>query len=118
MDTEENNTPNKKVMEEKNTKNGAKKLSYEELERAAGDLHMQYQKLVVEYQKAQQALAEMDFNQTSFFLSMLFKVVEHPEAYTEEFNKWAVENIQGAMIAFAENLKSGAAPAEEKKKDK
>ena len=99
-------------MEEK--KNQQKKLSYEELNRAASELHVQYQKLVVEYQKAMEALRNRDFEYTSVFIQMLFKVMEHPEMYKDEFVKWASESIQEAITSFAENAK----PAEEKKEDK
>lgn len=82
-------------MEEKN-----KKLTYEELSKAASDLHVQYQKLVVEYQKAMQALNNRDFDYTSFFLSMLFKVMEHPEMYSEEFVAWTSKHIEDALYSF------------------
>ena len=99
-------------MEEKN-----KKLSYEELSKVASDLHVQYQKLMAEYRKAMETLQSRDFEYTSFFLSCLFKVVEHPEMYPEDFTKWAVDNIQGALSSFAESMKnaaSGSAEAEKK----
>lgn len=93
--------------------NKNKKLSYEELSKAASDLHVQYQKLVVEYQKAMEALRNRDFDYTSFFLSMLFKVMEHPEMYNDKFVSWCSENIEGALTSFAENTK----PKEEEKTD-
>lgn len=93
--------------------NKNKKLSYDELSKAASDLHVQYQKLVVEYQKAMEALRNRDFDYTSFFLSMLFKVMEHPEMYNDKFVSWCSENIEGALTSFAENTK----PKEEEKTD-
>ena len=93
--------------------NKNKKLSYEELSQAASDLHVQYQKLVVEYQKAMEALRNRDFDYTSFFLSMLFKVMDHPEMYNDKFVSWCSENIEGALTSFAENAK----PKEEEKTD-
>ena len=109
------------TMEEKNKKAGQQeKLSYEELSQAASDLHVQYQKLVAEYkklgeeyQKAVEALRNRDFDYTSFFLSMLFKVMEHPEMYNDKFVSWCSENIEGALTSFAENTK----PKEEEKTD-
>ena len=93
-------------MEEK--KNGAqpaqKKLNYEELQKAAGELSIQYQKLLAEYQRCQEILQRRDFDYTSFFLSMLFKVMEHPEMYKDEFVQWCVENIQGALTTFAQTM--------------
>lgn len=100
--------------------NKNKKLSYEELSQAASDLHVQYQKLVAEYkklgeeyQKAMEALHNRDFDYTSFFLSMLFKVMDHPEMYNDKFVSWCSENIEGALTSFAENAK----PKEEEKTD-
>ena len=101
-------------MEEKNKNQQPKKLSYDELNKAASELHVQYQKLLAEYQKAMQALQSRDFDYTSFFLQMLFKVMEHPEMYKDDFIKWASENIEGALTSFAENFK---APVSEEKKD-
>lgn len=82
-----------------------KKLSYEELSKAASDLHVQYQKLVAEYRKAMEALRNRDFDYTSFFLQMLFKVMEHPEMYTSDFVSWCSKNIEQALTAFAESAK-------------
>ncbi len=89
-------------MEEKN-----KKLTYEELNKVASDLHVQYQKLAAEYNKAMEALRNRDFDYTSFFVQMLFKVMEHPEMYSEEFVKWASKNIEDALMSFAANFKGG-----------
>lgn len=101
-------------MEEKNKNQQPKKLSYEELSKAASELHVQYQKLVAEYQKAMEALQNRDFDYTSFFLQMLFKVMEHPEMYTDEFVKWASTNIEAALMSFADNFKSPEKPEEKK----
>ena len=90
-------------MEEKKTQ---RKLSYEELSKAASDLHVQYQKLMAEYQKAMEALRNKDFEYTSFFLSTLFRVMDKPEAYDVEFTKWCSEQIQEVVTAFYENMTS------------
>ena len=84
-------------MEEKKKQ---EKLTYEELAKNFGELHLQYQKLVQEYQKAMQALNNRDFDYTSFFLSMLFKVMEHPEMYETEFVEWTAKHIQDALYSF------------------
>ena len=97
-------------MEEKNNK----KLTYEELSKAASELHVQYQKLAGEYQKAMEALRNRDFEYTSFFLQMLFKVMEHPEMYKSEFVNWCSGNIESALVAFLENTKPQG-EAQEKK---
>lgn len=92
-------------MEEKKKTGQQEKLSYEELAKNFGDLHLQYQKLVVEYRKAMEALNSRDFDYTSFFLSMLFKVMEHPEMYSDEFVSWASKHIEDAMYAFDNAMK-------------
>lgn len=92
-----------------------KKLSYEELSKAASELHIQYQKLVVEYKKAVEALNNREFEYNSFFLTMLFKVMEHPERYTEKFVKWSSENIEAALTGFAEAARLANKEQEEKK---
>lgn len=102
-------------MEEKNVKK-QEKLSYEELEKVASELHTNYQKLMAEYQKAIKALNDREFEYTSFFLGCLFRVMEHPEMYTDEFTKWASKNIEAALTSFAENANKNA-EAEEHKED-
>lgn len=93
-------------MEEKKKKQEQpEKLSYEELAKNFGDLHLQYQKLVAEYRKAMEALNNRDFDYTSFFLSMLFKVMEHPEMYNEEFVTWTSKHIEDALYAFDNAMK-------------
>lgn len=90
-----------------------KKLSYEELSKAASDLHVQYQKLVAEYQKAMEALNNREFEYTSFLLQMLFKVMDHPEMYNDEFVKFCSDNIEEAVRSYFATRK----PSEEEKKD-
>ena len=98
-------------MEKAQTKtNGPKKLTYEELNRAASDLYQQNQNLIARMKK--------DFNYTSFFISMLFKVMEHPEAYSESFLKWTVECIEGSLTSFGNMMmtkKESETGGEEKK---
>lgn len=80
------------------------KLTYDELNKACADLHQQYQRLAAEYQKAVAALNDRQFSYMSFFLQMLFKVLEHPEMYTEEFVKWTSQNIEQSLSSFAESV--------------
>ena len=103
------------TMEEKKNQ---KPLSYEELKQNFGELHMQYQKLVQEYQKAMEALRQREFDYTSFFLQMLFKVLDHPEMYKEDFVTWCSENIQGALTTFAESMNAQRQPEQEPEKEK
>ena len=92
-------------MEEKKKNVQPEKLSYDELKQRFGELSLQYQKLVAEYRKAMEALNSRDFDYTSFFLSMLFKVMEHPEMYSEEFVTWTSKHIEDALYAFDNAMK-------------
>lgn len=106
-------------MEDKNKHGGSKpankqeKLSYEKLNQMAGDLYQQNQQLIARMKQMQAALDESEFNRQSFFLSMLFKVVEHSDRYKSDFVVWCVENIESALTSFADGLSS----EEEKKED-
>lgn len=101
--------------EKKEKNNGAnQKLTYEEVVQAASELDIQYQKLMAQYQKAIEALNSREFDYISFFLSMLFKVMDHPNMYKTEFVKWAQANIEQMMTSFAANLQK---PSEEKKEE-
>jgi len=84
----------------------SKKLTYEELSKRFGELYAQYQKAMEYIQKLQNTLSDNNFNQISFFVSMLFKVMEHPEMYNEDFIKWSQENIESALRTFAETFKN------------
>ena len=86
---------------EENKAKEQKKLSYEELNQAASELWQANQKLTQQIQQMQKALENRDFDYSSFFLSMLFKVTEHIDLYTDEFKKWTIENIQAALTSFA-----------------
>lgn len=99
-------------MEEK--KKEQKKLSYEELQKLAGDLSQQNQKMYNEILRLHKALEAKDFDYSSFFLSMLFKVMEHPEMYTDDFVSWASKQIESALTAFAEAITN---KSEEKNSD-
>ena len=90
----------------KTENNTVKKLSYDELNKAASDLHMQYQKLMAEYRKVVAELQSRDF--TAFLLQMLFKVMEHPEMYRDEFVKWASENIETSLTGLVEAMAKAA----------
>ena len=91
-----------------------KKLTYEELSQKFGELYSQYQCMSEYVQKLQAALNENSFNQMSFFISMLFKVMEHPEMYNADFVKWAQENIESSLKAFSSAMDE---PADEEKQN-
>lgn len=102
---------------EENKKN--KELTPEELKQKFGELFAQYQKATEYIQKLEGALNEENFNKTSFCISMLFKVMDHPEQYTPEFVKWAAENIMSAMTELVNALAGkGETEAEDKKEEK
>lgn len=86
------------VMEDKTKK--PEKLSYEKLQQIAGELHQQNQRLVQQVQQMETALEDRSFNITSFFLSMLFKVMEHTEMYSDNFVSWASGKIETALMDF------------------
>ena len=77
------------------------KLTYEQLNKIAADLSAQNQQLVERVKQLSSALEHRDFDYTSFFLSMLFKVLEHPDMYKDAFVKWCSENIEAALTSFA-----------------
>ena len=81
------------------------KYSYEQLTQIASELSIQNQKLVEKLRQLQGALENRNFDYTSFFLSMLFKVVEHKEAYKEEFVSWCVQNIEQSLVSFVAETK-------------
>ena len=99
-------------MEEKKTTQKQQKLSYEDLQKLAGDLSEQNQKMYQQIRRMQEIIEKKDFDYTSFFLSMLFKVMEHPEMYSEDFVNWASKNIENALYAFVE----ASAPKQEEEK--
>lgn len=96
-------------MEEKKKQ---EKLSYEQLQKTAGELYQQNQQLVQRLQQMQAALENRDFDYTSFFVSMLFKVMDHPEMYSDTFVQWASSKIEETLTAFdkaAEQVAEGKA---------
>ena len=96
-------------MEEKKKE---QKLSYEDLQKLAGELSQQNQKMYQQLKQMHEALERRDFDYSSFFLSMLFKVMEHPEMYTDEFVNWSSKQIESALYAFA----AAIAPKQEEEK--
>ena len=114
----------KKIEEAGTLEAGAQQeqMSYEDLNQNYIDLNIGYQKLLAQYRKlneeharALDALQARDFDYMSFFLSSLFKVMEHPKMYNEEFVKWASGNIQSVLVGFSESLNESSDAS--KKKD-
>ena len=102
-----------KTMEEKKPK----ELSYEELKKIASDLHVDNQKMTAYIHKLQAALDDQMFSQTSFFVSMLFKVLEHPEMHSEEFVNWAAKKIEDALKSFDEVIEGKPEQEQETKEE-
>ena len=98
--------------ENKKKQEQPEKLSYEKLNEIASNLHITNQKLYARVQELQEALSNKEFDYTSFFLSMLFKVVEHAEMYNAEFVEWTVKNIEDALRSFMASMEQ--AQTEEK----
>lgn len=79
-----------------------KKMSYDELKDALNQLYKDYQKLMREYRGAVQALNNIDA--TNFYLNAAFKVMEHPEMYSDNFVKNCSDKIEYIVTKFAENM--------------
>lgn len=90
------------------------KLTYDELNRTAADLYQQNQRLLQQMRAMQEALDEKDFQYTTFFLSSLFKVVEHPEAYRDDFVVWGTECIENLLASLGKGLMRSDEKAEPK----
>ena len=85
-------------MEEKQEK----KMSYEELKKFADGLYADYQKLIREYRGAVDALNNIDA--TNFYLNSAFRVMEHPEMYSDTFVKNCSDKIEYIVTKFADNM--------------
>lgn len=85
-----------------------KKLSYEELQKVAGELHQNYQRLMAEYRKAIETLNQREFEYNAFFLDKLFKVVENADRFEPYFVTWCSKNIQESISSFYEAMTKGA----------
>jgi len=57
------------------------------------------------------------FDYMSFFVSMLFKVLEHPEQYKKEFVVWAASKIEDALLSFDEQINPKPEKTEEETKE-
>ena len=80
------------------------KLSYEKLKESVSELYATNQRLMRQINQMREALENRDFDYNSFFLSMLFKVIEHPNRYNEKFVRWCTANIEASLTSFAEVL--------------
>lgn len=89
---------------EKNTEKKPAKLSYEELAQALSNMQLQCQKLSEAYQNAMMELNARNFDAAGFFLTMIFKALEHPNLYTDEFVKWATHQVEGLLITFSSSI--------------
>ena len=94
------------AMEEKK-----QKLSYEDLKKYADDVTNEYNKLMREYRGAVNALNNIDA--TNFFLNAAFKVLEHPEFYSDNFITLCSGKVEFILTKFAENME----PEQEEKRE-
>lgn len=104
-------------MEEKNKKPAQKpqEITFDQLKQYYGELSQRYQQLAQHNEQLQQALENQEFNYMSFYVSMLFKVMEHPEMYNEEFVNFAAKEIEDALRSFKA---ASVAEPEQKTEDK
>ena len=107
-------------MEENKEKQG--KLSYEELNEAASQLHADYQKLMAEYRKAIEEINRLQFDGVAFELSMLFKVLENKTVFSNneklrgtDFIGWCVARIHDCIVSYDRILQEQV-PVEETEK--
>lgn len=80
-----------------------KPIPHEELVKKFNELYTQYTKATeyIKHLEASLKESERSFNKISFFISMLFKVMDHPEQYKPEFVQWAADNIMSALGEFS-----------------
>ena len=89
-------------------------LTREELVQQLSDLHYQYQKATNYIQQLQQKLQEADFSYSSFYLSMLFKVMESPAMFSQEFVSKCATEIEDALTSFHDAMVSQSSEQEVK----
>ena len=99
-------------MEEKKQKQENTPLTFEKLKEYYGELSQRYQQLADQNEQMMRALQSREFDYMSFFVSMLFKVMEHPEMYSGDFTDWASKEIEDALRSF----KAASQPTEPEKK--
>lgn len=102
---------------EERKKQPEKKLTYDELAKAASDLHQNYQRLMQKYQEAVNALNDRGFEMNAFFLDRCFRVLEHPDMYKSDFVIWCSDNIETALRAMDAGLDEQAKDGEEAAKE-
>lgn len=100
-----------------------KEPTVEELKKAYGDLNKRFSELFTQYQKLSRmyndAMSQIKgFDYLSFFLSMLFKVMEHPNRYPEGFIVWCSKHIQRLLTTFESELREVPDEEQERKERK
>ena len=96
-------------MEEKIKKNpeAKKKLSYEDLQKVAGELQYQNQQLNERLKQANMYIQQMNMDMQFKHLDYLFKVLENKECFDSDF-----------VITCAEDIKTIISIPEEEKEEK
>lgn len=75
-------------------------LTREELKANFDELTIQYRKAVDYIQQLREELQKRDFDYSSFYLSMLFKVMESPAMFSQEFVTNCAQEIENALTSF------------------
>jgi len=75
-------------------------LTREELKANFDELSRQYEKAVSYIRQLQEQLKNRDFDYSSFYLSMLFKVIENNTVFSQEFVSKCSEEIEDALTSF------------------
>jgi len=88
-------------------------LTREELKQLYGDLQVQYQKATEYIRRLTDELQRRDADQVGMILGMLFKVMEHPEMYSDDFVSWAAGHIESALRGFISETEKEESPKDE-----
>ena len=89
-------------------------LTREELKANLDELTIQYRKAVDYIQQLREELQKRDFDYSSFYLSMLFKVMESPAMFSQEFVTNCAQEIEGALTSFHQAMTEAEGAKESK----
>lgn len=89
-------------------------LTREELKANLDELTIQYRKAVDYIQQLREELQKRDFDYSSFYLSMLFKVMENASAFSQEFVTNCASEIENALTSFHQAISEGEGEKENK----
>ena len=100
----EENTLDKVLAEKKQQLDPAKpeKLSYDELRMRMGQMQQDLRQATMQLRQADEYISSLQTQNLFSYMSFLFKVMEHPEMYKEEFLDLCVEDIVSLMTNLHE----------------